>query len=66
MSEVACHDRTPFIDYTCSACGFIMHIHESQLPTSYRLMEIRTFCKGCGAELILPTPTFRIVEGGDQ
>jgi len=56
MAEVSCHDKTPFVDYQCESCGFICHVHKSQLPSNYPDIELRTFCKGCGCELILPHP----------
>ena len=54
MHEVICHDHTPFCDYKCPTCGFVMHLHKSQLPPNYQDLELRTFCLNCGVELILP------------
>jgi hypothetical protein len=62
MKKVACHDKTLFVDYQCQRCGFIMHIHQSQLPNNYPKIELRTSCTGCGCELILPTPVFEEVK----
>jgi len=56
LQIVTCHDHTPFRDYQCSECGYIMHVHKSQLPPNYQDIELRTFCKKCGAELVLPQP----------
>ncbi len=53
---VLCHDRTPFLNYECPDCGFIYHIHKSQLPATYPDIELRTICQSCRSELILPKP----------
>ena len=63
MGKVICHDGTPFCDFRCSNCGFVMHAHQSELPPNYRELELRTFCKNCGAELVLPDPIWIGEEG---
>lgn len=56
MSKGICHDGSPFCDYQCPSCGSIMHVHLTQLPPDYLDLELRTFCKSCADELILPHP----------
>ena len=56
MGKVICHDGTPFVDYRCQVCGFVMHVHKSQLPVFMDRVILLTFCKGCGTELMLPHP----------
>jgi len=59
---VTCHDGTPYCNYKCPKCGFIMHVHKSQLPQraiwNPTEFELRTFCKQCEAELALPLPVW--------
>ena len=68
---VICHDGTPYCDYKCPGCGFVMHVHKSQVPQAMiwnptgsdvpnirDVFELRTFCKQCGAELVLPLPVW--------
>ena len=54
--KVLCHDGSPFCNYKCPGCGYVMHVHLSQLPHDYRGLELRTFCKKCHTELVLPHP----------
>ena len=53
---VQCHDRTPFVDYQCDVCSFIMHVHRSQLPADLSDTTFLTSCKGCGCLLTLSLP----------
>lgn len=57
QAKVSCHDGSPFINVQCPVCGFIMHVHQTQLPTDYDQYELRTFCKRCATELWLPAIT---------
>lgn len=57
QGKVFCHDGSPFVNIQCPDCAFIMHIHRTQLPSNYNDYQLRTFCKGCGAELCLPPIT---------
>lgn len=54
--EVMCHDGTPFVNYQCPVCDFLMHVHKSELPDDYQEIEMRSFCERCGSELVLPLP----------
>lgn len=55
--KVSCHDGSPFVNVQCFVCGFIMHVHATQLPADYDDYELRTFCKRCATELWLPPIT---------
>lgn len=57
QGKVSCHDGSPFVNIQCSVCGFIMHVHTTQLPADYDQYELRTFCKRCATELWLPAIT---------
>jgi len=63
LGKVVCHDKTPFCDYQCEGCGFVMHIHKSQVPKNYQETELWTFCKSCGAELTFTQPVEWTGEG---
>ena len=59
--SIACHDQSPFVDFECPNCGFVAHVHLTQLPPGYQDLELRTYCKGCEEELVIPQP---IIWGG--
>ncbi len=51
---VLCHDRSPYADYKCPRCGFICHIHKSQLPADFPDIKLLSTCQNCQQELIIP------------
>ena len=59
---VLCHDRSPYADYECPSCGFVYHLHKTQVPVGFVDLDLRTICKNCGAELNIPEPTTWIGE----
>jgi len=56
-----CHDGTPFITARC-ACGYTMHIHESQVAAVPPSAEVASRCKGCFALLGFPPGFARPVD----
>ncbi len=52
-----CHDGTPFVTVRC-ACGYELHLHESQLGPLPRIAEIATRCHSCNGALVFPPGFF--------
>jgi hypothetical protein len=56
--QPACHDRSPFLTVQC-ACGYELHLHETQLAGIAATDEIATRCHQCADPLIFPVTQLR-------
>lgn len=54
----ACHDRTPFLSFSC-ACGAGNHLHESQIEGAPDDAELAFRCAACRQIDVLPIADVR-------
>jgi len=55
--KAVCHDGSPFVSVKC-ACGYVQHLHETQLAAIPEDAEVGSPCKGCGELHVYPPGFF--------
>ena len=60
-----CHDGSPYFEFPCPYCGYVIHLHMSHMPPGRGSLTLRTICQKCLAGIVVPKPE-RWIGGNDH